>query len=80
MKVKELIAELQKLDPEQNVLAICEDEDLVGRGKGLEYFYVDSVSVARATSHRIDIGEVDFTFGDGPEARDFVFIQLDYKF
>lgn len=80
MKVKELIAELQKLDPEKVVLGICEDEDLKGKGKGLEFFYVESVSLVRATSQRIDVGEVGFTFGEGPEARDFVFLQLDYKF
>lgn len=80
MKVKELIEQLQKLDQEQTVLAICEDDDLAGRGNGVEFFHANSVSVVRATSRRIEVGEVGFTFGDGPEARDFVFIELDYKF
>ncbi|WP_312970864.1 hypothetical protein [Acinetobacter gerneri] len=80
MKVKELIEQLQKLDPEQTVLAICEDEDIVRKGQGVETFWVDSASVVRAESSRVDVGEVRFKFGEFPETRDHVFLQLEHKF
>lgn len=81
MKVKELIAQLQKLDPEQTVLAICEDEDIVREAQGFETFWVDSASTIRAESKRgTSFGEVEFKFGEYPESRDHVFLQLEHKF
>lgn len=80
MKVKELIAELQKLDPEQTVLAICEDEDIVRDGRLFETFWVDSPSVVRAEASRVDVGVVEFKIGEYPGTRDHVFIHLEHKF
>ena len=80
MKVKELIEHLKKLDPEQTVLAICEDEDIVRKNEGFETFWIDSVSSIRAESKREDFGEVKFKFGEFPESRDHVFITLEHKF
>jgi hypothetical protein len=80
MKVKELIAELQKLDPEQTVLAICEDEDILRKGQLFETFWVDSASVVRAEASRVDFGEVAFKFGEFPDTRDHVFLHLEHKF
>ncbi len=49
MRVKELIAELQKLDPDMHVLAACEDEGVVVPGYQVRPFEVveaSAVSVA----------------------------------
>ncbi|MCE0778943.1 hypothetical protein [Pseudomonas sp. NMI542_15] len=49
MRVKELIAELQKLDPDMHVLAACEDEGVVVPGyqvRPFEVIEVSAVSVA----------------------------------
>lgn len=80
MKVKELIAELQKLDPEKNLLAICEDDDIALKGNFFETFWVESVSVVRAEAKRIDVGEVSFRFGEYPETKEHIFINLSHKF
>jgi len=80
MKVKELITELQKLDPEQTVLAICEDKDILRKGQLFETFWVESASAVRAEASRVDIGEVAFKFGEYPETREHVFIHLEHKF
>lgn len=81
MKVKELIEQLEKLDPEQTVLAICEDEDVVRKGQAFETFWVDSAYMVRAEAKRGDgFGVVDFKFGEHPESRDHVFLHLEHKF
>lgn len=51
MKVKELIAELQKLDPDLQVFAACEDEGVVVPGYLVRPF---EVSEASAVSIAID--------------------------
>lgn len=56
MKVKELIAELQKLDPNLQLLAACEDEEVVVPGYLVRPF---EVMEASAVSVAIDWDEKD---------------------
>lgn len=80
MKVKELIAELEKLNPEQTVYAYCEDEELVCTKKAYEVFMLESVSTVKFTGSRDNDGMPVMTFDDGPDATQQVFLNLMYRF
>lgn len=80
MKVKELITELQKLNPEQTVYAICEDEELVGDEKMSEVFMLDTVTTAKFTGTRDSEGMPVIKFEDGNNATEQVFLNLFYRF
>ncbi|MFH7347308.1 hypothetical protein L1A45_01515 [Acinetobacter variabilis] len=80
MKVKELIAELQKLNPEQTVYALCEDEELVGDKKAFEVFMLESVTSAKFIGTRDNDGMPVMKFDNGPDATQQVFLNLMYRF
>lgn len=80
MKVKELIAELEKLNPEQTVYAYCEDEELVGTKKAYEVFMLESVSTVKFTGSRDNDGMPVMTFDGSPDATQQVFLNLMYRF
>jgi polysaccharide pyruvyl transferase WcaK-like protein len=52
MKVKEMIAKLQKLDPELTLLVLCEDRDVLEKGQGIRIFEPDSTNTFFAKMSR----------------------------
>ncbi|WPN50915.1 hypothetical protein QMK52_18660 [Pseudomonas sp. P9_2] len=57
MKVKDMIAQLQKLDPELHLLVLCEDSDVLEKGQGIRIFEPDSADMffakmSRDSSHK----------------------------
>ncbi len=80
MKVKELIAELEKLNPEQTVYAYCEDEELVGNKKAFEVFMLESVTAEHFSGSRDKDDMPVMVFGHGPNSTQQVFLNLMYRF
>ncbi|WP_407412480.1 hypothetical protein [Acinetobacter sp.] len=80
MKVKELIAELQKLNPEHNIYAVCEDQELVGNHKLFEVFMLESVNSAKFIGKRDANDMPVIKFDNGPESTEQVFLNLMYRF
>ena len=83
MKVRELIEQLQKCDPERKIILICEDEDIVRSDRLLETFMIESVSQERVvvSNHPLHVGDRLITFDkNNPEAHDVVIMNLDFKF
>ena len=54
MKVRELQEELNKLDPELEVLCCSEDQRLLAEGRGFILFDVSAVNTAEAETFRLD--------------------------
>jgi hypothetical protein len=52
MKVKDIIAQLQKLDPELQLLVLCEDSEVLEKGQGLRIFEPDSADTFFAKMSR----------------------------
>jgi len=68
MKVRELQEQLNKLDPELDVVCYSEDERLVVEGRGLILFEVLAVNPAEAERLRLNDGTPYLTFGSGPRS------------
>jgi len=66
MKVQELQEQLNKLDPELDVVCYSEDERLLAEGRGFILFDVLAVSPAEAEWLRLNDGTPYLTFGSGP--------------
>jgi hypothetical protein len=75
MKIKELIAELQKLDPNLNVLCSSEDPNGLPQGHAFKLFEIESVAVVEAESTRLD-GKPYFKLGPGSGAQRYSLIQI----
>ena len=65
MKVRELQAQLSKLDPELDVVCYSEDERLQVEGRGFILFDVLAVSTAKAQRLRLDDGTPYLQFDRG---------------
>lgn len=52
MKVKEMIAQLQKLDPELTLLVLCENSEVLEKGQGIRIFEPDSADTFFANMSR----------------------------
>jgi len=78
MKIKELIKELQKLDPDKSIYGYCEDEDLTAKGKPIQIFEVSGVSEVEAESSRIDGGHGKpwLKFGKSADSAKFVLLEI----
>jgi len=57
MKVKDLISELQKLSPEHEIYAICDDVEITNNAKVAEVFSVDYVNSHLVATSRGDDGK-----------------------
>lgn len=81
MKVKDLIKELEKCDPERRIILTCEDEDITRSNHLLETFAIDTVSEQRVVIVNHDVGDRGIQFDSmHPDAQDIVIISLDFKF
>lgn len=76
MKVKELIAELQKLDPNQDVYAYVEDEFMDAKKDAFGFFSVDSVGETKATLSRDGQHKPQINFGDGKSGQQLAIVSL----
>lgn len=78
MKIKELIKELQKFDPEKSIFGYCEDEELKVEGKPIQIFEVSGVSEVEAESSRIDGGHGKpwLKFGQSKDSSKFVLLEI----
>lgn len=77
MKVKELIAHLNKFDPNLEVLCATEDEGLVGANELVRFLDIQkTISVVEGTTGRDDSGSFTFSFGSGSGARRIVVVDV----
>ena len=76
MKVKDLVASLQKLDPNLDVYAYCEDEFMDSSKPGFAFYMVDSVDQTRAVLSRDDARKPQVTFGDDKHAQSIAIVSF----
>lgn len=76
MKIKELVEELQKLDPEKSIYGYCEDEDLKVEGKDVQIFSISKVSEVEAEPSRPDSGKPWLKFGRSESSEKFVLLEI----
>ncbi|HHC6507148.1 TPA: hypothetical protein ACN32Z_004425 [Vibrio parahaemolyticus] len=78
MKVKELIEELQKLDPEQCVTCYSEDEGLKTNDGPVQIFKIQDVSEAETESSRLNEGSGKpwLKFGKSDNSSKFVLLEI----
>ena len=78
MKIKELIAKLEKFDPEQFVACYSEDEGLRSSEGPIQIFEILDVSEVDAVSGRLDggIGKPWLEFGKSDNSSRFVLIDI----
>lgn len=65
MRVRELIGELSKLDPDLMVVCWTEDEELLDKGELFRILDIDSVSTVDGETCRDDNGRVTMKIGHG---------------
>lgn len=76
MKVKELMAELKKLNPDQEVYAYVEDEFMDAKKDAFGFFSVDSVGETKATLFRDSQHKPQINFGDGQSGQQLAIVSL----
>ncbi len=76
MKVKELIAELEKLNPEADVLCYTEDEQFIPDGHIFRLLDIETVSTSKARKRRGEDHIPTLKFGDSELAKDHILIQV----
>lgn len=78
MKVKELKAKLEALDPELEVLGCSEDEELLRPGHGFRLLDIEDVSVTEATKMRCEDRHrtPSLKLGRGPLSQKIVLVGL----
>ena len=80
MKVKDLIKNLESLDPNMEIYGYTEDESLAKQDKSSHIFELDSIDVNIAVTFRDRNGEPAITFGDGKNSRKLALINLSTGF
>ena len=76
MKVKELIAALESLNPELDVYAYCEDEFMDASKAGFAFYSVDSADKTKAVLSRDSDHKPQIDFGDGQTGREMAIVSL----
>jgi hypothetical protein len=80
MKVKDLISDLELLDPELEVLCITEDESLLPPSHGARILEIQSVSATDAEKRRGDDGVPSMKFGHSGLSQRHAFIYVTSDF
>lgn len=80
MKVKELIAELEKLHPDQEVYAYVEDEFMDAKKDKFGFYSVDGVEQTQATLSRNAQHKPQIDFGDGQTGQQLAIVSLIAEF
>lgn len=76
MKVKELIAALESLNPELEVYAYCEDEFMDSSKTRFAFYSIDSADKTKAVLSRDSNRRVQIDFGDGQTGRELAIVSL----
>ena len=80
MKVRELQEQLNKLDPELDVVCYSEDERLLVEGRGFIPLDVLAVSTAEAERLRLDDGTPYLKFEKGPASATIATLEITSNF
>lgn len=80
MKVKELIAKLEKLEPDLEIYGYTEDESLAKPNKPFYVFDINSVDVQVAETFRDEDRSPSITFGESKNSRKLAFINVTTDF
>lgn len=83
MKVKDLIKQLEKFNPELDVFISNQEEEIIDLNNLVRFFDIADISAANAETKRNDIsGVVEFTFVgmSTKHSREFVFIDVVSQF
>ncbi len=76
MKVKDLISELEKIDPNLEIYGYSEDESIATAKKPFRFFFVDSVSINLATLSRDANGSPQAKFDSSPGSQKLALITM----
>lgn len=80
MKIRELQEQLNKLDPELDVVCYSEDERLLVEGRGFILLDVLAVSTAEAERLRLDDGTPYLKFERGPASVTIATLEITSNF
>lgn len=80
MKVKELIAKLEKLEPDLEIYGYTEDESLATPNKPFYVFDINSVDVQVAETFRDEDRSPSITFGESKNSRKLAFLNVTTDF
>ena len=76
VKVRELIEQLSKIDPESKVLCYSEEQELLQPGSGFRLLEINGVTNNKGEPRRLDDGTPSIKFGPGPTSQQFAFIDV----
>lgn len=76
MKVKDLLALLQQLDPAMDVLVYSEDPVLLGEHAHYRLLGIEEIDTGKAVAERGPQGEPMLRFEQTPAAREFAFLHV----
>lgn len=80
MKVKELIAKLEKLEPHLEIYGYTEDESLAKPNNPFYVFDIDNVNVQVGNTFRDEKRSPCITFGESENSRKLAFINFTTDF
>lgn len=80
MKVKDLIAQLSKIDQNLEVYGYSEDESIATQEKPFRFFAVEDVSVNRAILNRGKYGTPEAVFDSGEGSQNLAFLNMTADF
>jgi hypothetical protein len=81
LQVKDLIAALEKLDPNLHIYGYSDDPELVGENEAYKVFSVDSVDANQVERDRDDLtGMPKLKFSDSKESQKVALLNLSYRF
>lgn len=81
LQVKDLIAALEKLDPNLHIYGFSDDPDLVSRDEAYKIFSVDSVNAQNVEKGRDDLtGMPSLKFSTAEGSQEVAFVNMSYRF
>ncbi len=80
MKVRRLIEELEKLDPEMAVLCYTEDPDLLAENQGFKLFEIEGVQGSEGERSKTDDGIPTLKLGRGPHSEKLAILNVTADF
>ena len=80
MKVRELQQQLNKLDPNLEVLCYCEDEILQSKGRMFRLFDIEAVSTTQAERVRLEDNTPYLKLGKGPDSEILANLEITLDF
>ena len=80
MKVRELQQQLNKLDPDLEVLCYSEDEILQSKGRMLCLFDIAAVGTTQAEMVRLEDNTPYLKLGKGPDSKNLAILEITVDF